>query len=263
MYGSFDFRRDADPEGTPPRPSPTSGRGGRRGKRPRRRAGAREPDRPRLNPAEVGRLLAALIARPEVARAAARELDPAYFSGEPLHRIVWECLLECFGSYEPGEVPYGALRAAVADRLDASPVPIDATDRAAFLAEPEDVGLPIVPGRPAPVVRLPGLLFRAYEEARRPDPSAMEGLAVLRQFLIERGAWDEFVKLGTRCIDSAPGDFDSVLLAIQDRVFRFSRLGRPLTYGFDKFPDDPEPLPASGDVGGDRPAGEARLSNEH
>jgi len=193
-----------------------------------------------LRPFEVDMLLAALIARPGVARAAARELEPAYFSREPLHRIVWEALVECFGTYSPAEVPYEVLRAAVVARLDSSPEPIDPTDRAALLAEPDEVGRPVVPGLAGPVVRQPGLLFRAYEEARlRPDASAMEGLAVLKLFLFERGVLDEVARIVARVgDDSIPGDFGSVLLAIRDRMYRFSWLGQPLTYGFDTFPED-------------------------
>ncbi len=56
--------------------------------------------------------------------------------------VVWERLLESFSTYEPGEAPYPVLRAAVAAHLDASPVPIDPTDRSALLAEAEDVGRP-------------------------------------------------------------------------------------------------------------------------
>ncbi|WP_165245549.1 hypothetical protein [Paludisphaera soli] len=239
MYGWFMPRRDETPEGTPPRPTPKNRRRGRSAKRPRRRGEAREPERSWLRPWEVDALLAALIARPRAARAAARELDPAYFSREPFHRVVWECLLQSFSHYEPGEVPYDVLRAAVASRLAAWPVAIDPTDRAALLAEPGDVGRPIVAGRPNPVVRSPGLLFRAYEEAKRLDPSPREGLEELKLFLLERGVRDELARLVARGgADSIPGDFFPAFRAILDRKDRLAWLDLPPRYRFDRFPDD-------------------------
>lgn len=200
------------------------------------------PDVPRMNAAEVDNLVVYLLAYPRVAQAAVADLDPAYFSAEPGYEVLWSVVKTLAAAYGVAGVTYDALllagNAAVAARNP--PLPLPAWGR--ILATDEHVGVELVPGDPASALSRPGVVHYAYKEFDPADSSPEYGLDLLKRFIHERGVLDAVARLGARVVDKRPGDFDAALRKLVDRQDRASSLGAPLVYGFDGFPDDPEPV---------------------